>query len=104
MLSRVQGHITMNHILPITTQKQVDDALTLNVAEGFALAYEQVSDLAAMLNAVQSEHEKMIEYLQKVYAIPESVFRDSKRLIRITGELIDQSLEFSQGQENQYKS
>ena len=33
-----------------------------------------------------------------------SVFRDSKRLIRITEDLIDQSLEFSQAQENQYKS
>ena len=67
-----KGNATMGSIIQSTTQNQAYDAS--DVAQGFALAYEQVSDLAAMMAAVQCEHEKMIEYLQKIYAIPEISF------------------------------
>ncbi|ENV37477.1 hypothetical protein F959_01600 [Acinetobacter venetianus RAG-1 = CIP 110063] len=73
-----------------------------DVAEGFALAYEQVADIAAMLDAIQNKHERTIEYLSKVYNVPESVFKELTRLFQITNSMIEDSLEFSKSQENHY--
>lgn len=96
------GILTVSSILHNTSQNQVYDAG--DVAEGFAHAHDQMLDLAAMLTAIGSEHEKNIEYLQKVHSIPAHRFRDLKRLIRITSVMIDRSIEFNQDQENHYKN
>lgn len=74
-----------------------------DVADGYALAYEQVSDLAVMVGAVRHLCEKNIEYLSKVYDVPESVFQELKRIFNITEGLIQESLEFSKTQEDSYK-
>lgn len=97
-----QGHTTNASISLNVSQNQLYDAE--DVAEGFALAYEQVSDLAAMLTAIKGEYENIAQYLQSVHNIPGSVSADLKRLIRIADDLTDQSLEFSREQENLYKS
>ncbi|ENX01668.1 hypothetical protein F900_01428 [Acinetobacter modestus] len=75
-----------------------------DVAEGFALAYEQVADIAAMLDAIQNKHERTMEYLNKVYNVPESVFKELTRLFHITNSMIEDSLEFSKSQEDTYKN
>ncbi|KKW79069.1 MULTISPECIES: hypothetical protein [Acinetobacter] len=75
-----------------------------DVAEGFALAYEQVADIAAMLDAIQNKHERTMEYLNKVYNVPESVFKELTRLFQITNSMIEDSLEFSKSQEDTYKN
>ena len=75
-----------------------------DVAEGFALAYEQVADIAAMLDAIQYKQERTIEYLAKVYNVPESVFKEMIRLFRITESMIQDSMAFSKEQEDSYKS
>lgn len=74
-----------------------------DVADGYALAYEQVADLAAMIGAVRYLCEKNIEYVGKVYDVPESVFQELKRIFNITEGLIQDSLEFSKAQEDSYK-
>lgn len=75
-----------------------------DVAEGFALAYEQVADIGAMLDAIQNKHERTMEYLNKVYNVPESVFKELTRLFQITNSMIEDSLEFSKSQEDTYKN
>lgn len=86
----------------LVAQNQVYDAS--DVAEGFALAYEQVADIAAMLDAIQNKQERTIEYLSKVYNVPESVFKELTRLFQITNSMIEDSLEFSKSQENHYQT
>lgn len=92
----------MNSMTQLVAQNQVYDAS--DVAEGFALAYEQVADIAAMLDAIQNKQERTIEYLAKVYNVPESVFKEITRLFQITNSMIEDSLEFSKSQEDTYKS
>ncbi len=75
-----------------------------DVAEGFALAYEQVADIAAMLDAIQHKQERTIEYVAKVYNVPESVFKELTRLFQITESMIQDSMTFSKEQEDSYKS
>lgn len=91
----------MNSMTQLVAQNQVYDAS--DVAEGFALAYEQVADIAAMLDAIQNKQERTIEYLSKVYNVPESVFKELTRLFQITNSMIQDSLEFSKSQEDAYK-
>ncbi|MBE4724571.1 hypothetical protein IHV21_20450 [Acinetobacter baumannii] len=74
-----------------------------DVSEGYALAYEQVADLAVMLDSIRSKYEKTAEYLQQVYSVPESVFKDLKRLLSITDSIIDENLEFSKAQEDKFQ-
>ncbi|WP_445403244.1 hypothetical protein [Acinetobacter vivianii] len=74
-----------------------------DVADGYALAYEQVADLAAMIGALRHLCEKNIEYLSKVYDVPESVFQELKRIFNIIEGLIQESLEFSKTREDSYK-
>lgn len=95
------GILTMNSMVQIASKNQVYDAS--DVAEGFALAYEQVADIAALLDAIQSKQERTIEYLGKVYNVPESVFKELIRLFQITNSMIQDSLEFSKSQEDAYK-
>ena len=94
--------LTTPSIIQDLSKNQVYDAG--DVAEGFTLAYEQVSDLSAMLTVIRSEFKKNIEYVQRVYKIPDPIFSDLERLINITNVLINQSLEFSQEQENHYRN
>ncbi|MEN4981563.1 hypothetical protein [Acinetobacter modestus] len=75
-----------------------------DVADGYALAYEQVADIAAMLDAIQNKQERTIEYLCKVYNVPESVFKELTRLFQITNSMVQDSLEFSKEQEDSYHS
>jgi hypothetical protein len=86
----------------LVAENQVYDAS--DVAEGFALAYEQVADIAAMLDAIQHKQERTIEYLAKVYNVPESVFKELTRLFQITESMIQDSMTFSKEQEDSYKS
>lgn len=86
----------------LVAQNQVYDAS--DVAEGFALAYEQVADIAAMLDAIQHKQERTIEYLAKVYNVPDSVFKELTRLFQITESMIQDSMTFSKEQEDSYKS
>lgn len=92
----------MNSMTQLVAENQVYDAN--DVAEGFALAYEQVADIAAMLDAIQNKQERTIEYLTKVYNVPESVFKELTRLFQITNSMIQDSLEFSKSQEDSYKN
>ncbi|WP_159725630.1 hypothetical protein [Acinetobacter proteolyticus] len=92
----------MNSMIQIGCKNQVYDAS--DVAEGFALAYEQVADIAAMLDAIQHKQERTIEYLAKVYNVPESVFKELTRLFQITESMIQDSMTFSKEQEDSYKS
>ncbi|VXA54465.1 conserved hypothetical protein [Acinetobacter proteolyticus] len=96
------GILTMNSMIQIGCKNQVYDAS--DVAEGFALAYEQVADIAAMLDAIQHKQERTIEYLAKVYNVPESVFKELTRLFQITESMIQDSMTFSKEQEDSYKS
>jgi len=96
------GILTMNSMIQIGSKNQAYDAN--DVAEGFALAYEQVADIAAMLDAIQNKHERTMEYLNKVYNVPESVFKELTRLFQITNSMIEDSLEFSKSQEDTYKN
>lgn len=89
-------------MVQIGSKNQVYDAN--DVAEGFALAYEQVADIAAMLDAIQNKQERTIEYLAKVYNVPESVFKELTRLFQITNSMIEDSLEFSKSQEDHYQA
>ncbi|MHA3098399.1 hypothetical protein [Acinetobacter brisouii] len=91
----------MNSMVQITSKNQAYDAS--DVAEGYALAYEQVADVAAMLDAIHNKHDKIVEYVQSVYNVPESVFKELKRLFHITDGLIQESMEFSKTQEDQYQ-
>lgn len=86
----------------LVAQNQVYDAS--DVAEGFALAYEQVADIAAMLDAIQHKQERTIEYVGKVYNVPESVFKELTRLFQITESMVQDSMTFSKEQEDSYKS
>jgi phosphate uptake regulator len=88
----------MNSMTQLVAQNQVYDA------EGFALAYEQVADIAAMLDAIQHKQERTIEYVAKVYNVPESVFKELTRLFQITESMIQDSMTFSKEQEDSYKS
>ncbi|USA54555.1 hypothetical protein NDN13_05005 [Acinetobacter sp. C32I] len=92
----------MNSMTQLVAENQVYDAS--DVAEGFALAYEQVADIAAMLDAIQHKQERTIEYLAKVYNVPESVFKELTRLFQITESMIQDSMTFSKEQEDSYKS
>ncbi|MFH7764609.1 hypothetical protein [Acinetobacter sp. BSP-28] len=75
-----------------------------DVAKGYACAHAELLDFAAMLTAIDNENENLIELLQKVHSIPAHVFRDLKRLIGITGTMLDRSLEFIEDQESHYKN
>jgi hypothetical protein len=75
-----------------------------DVADGYALAYEQVADLAAMISAIRHLCEKNIQYIHKVYDVPESVFQELKRIFNIIDGLIQESLEFSKAQEYSYQN
>ncbi|NNP75543.1 hypothetical protein A7P54_03800 [Acinetobacter sp. Ac_3412] len=92
----------MNSMTQLVAENQVYDAS--DVAEGFALAYEQVADIAAMLDAIQHKQERTIEYVGKVYNVPESVFKELIRLFHITESMIQDSLEFSKKQEDHYQA
>lgn len=92
----------MNSMVQIGCKNQVYEAS--DVAEGFALAYEQVSDIAAMLDAIQHKQDRTIEYVGKVYNVPESVFKELIRLFRITESMIQDSMTFSKAQEDQYQA
>lgn len=94
--------LTASSIVQNTTQNQVYDAG--DVVKGYACAHTELLDFAAMLTAIDSEHEKNMEYLQRVHNIPEAIFRDLKRLIGITGTMLDRSLEFIEDQESHYKN
>ncbi|ENU91584.1 hypothetical protein F971_02676 [Acinetobacter vivianii] len=96
------GILTMNSMVQIGSKNQVYDAS--DVAEGFTLAYEQVADIAAMLDAIQHKQERTIEYLAKVYNVPEFVFKELTRLFQITESMIQDSMTFSKEQEDSYKS
>lgn len=96
------GILTMNSMIQIGIKNQAYDAS--DVAEGFALAYEQVSDIAAMLDAIQHKQERTIEYVGKVYNVPESVFKELIRLFRITESMIQDSMTFSKEQEDHYQA
>lgn len=74
-----------------------------DVADGYALAYEQVADLAAMIGAVRHLCNKNIEYVGKVYDVPDSVFQELRRVFNIMDGLIQESLEFSKAQEDSYR-
>ncbi|WP_047429185.1 hypothetical protein [Acinetobacter sp. neg1] len=74
-----------------------------DIADGYALAYEQVADLAVMIGAVRNLCEKKIQYINKVYDVPESVFLELKRIFNIIDGLIQEFLEFSKAQEDSYK-
>ncbi|MDM9639383.1 hypothetical protein [Acinetobacter nosocomialis] len=91
----------MSSMVQVMEKNQVYDAS--DVAEGYALAYEQVADLAAMVDAIKNKHEKTTEYLKQVYSVPETVFKEFNRLFHITDGLINESLEFSKAQENKYQ-
>jgi len=45
-----------------------------------------------------------MEYLNKVYNVPESVFKELTRLFQITNSMIEDSLDFSKSQEDTYKN
>ncbi|KYQ81774.1 hypothetical protein AWW72_18545 [Acinetobacter sp. NRRL B-65365] len=75
-----------------------------DIADGYALAYEQVADLAAMISAIRHLCEKNIQYIHKVYDVPESVFQELKRIFNIIDGLIQESLEFSKAQEYSYQN
>ncbi|PKF33404.1 hypothetical protein [Acinetobacter proteolyticus] len=92
----------MNSMIQIGSKNQAYDAS--DVAEGFALAYAQVSDIAAMLDAIQHKQERTIEYVGKVYNVPESVFKELIRLFRITESMIQDSMTFSKEQEGHYQA
>lgn len=96
------GILTMNSMVQIGSKNQVYDAS--DVADGYALAYEQVADVAAMLGAIQCKQERVIEYVGKVYNVPESVFKELIRLFHITESMIQDSLEFSKKQEDHYQA
>ncbi|QHH95410.1 hypothetical protein FPL18_17015 [Acinetobacter gyllenbergii] len=91
----------MNSMVQIGRKNQVYEAS--DVADGYALAYEQVADVAAMLDAIQNKHERMIEHLTQIYGVPESVFKELTRLFHITESMIQDSLEFSKAQEDHYQ-
>lgn len=57
-----------------------------------------------MLDVIQNKHERTMEYLNKVYNVPESVFKELTRLFQITNSMIEDSLEFSKSQEDTYKN
>lgn len=82
----------MKGIIMKTPDKTFDAS---DVADGYALAYEQVADLAAMIGAVRHLCDKNIEYVSKVYDVPDSVFQELKRIFNIMDGLIQESLEFS---------
>lgn len=90
----------MKGIIMKTPDKTFDAS---DVADGYALAYEQVADLAAMIGAVRHLCDKNIEYVSKVYDVPDSVFQELKRIFNITEGLIQDSLEFSKAREDSYK-
>lgn len=92
----------MNSMVQIGSKNQAYDAS--DVADGYALAYEQVADIAAMLDAIQHKQERTIEYVAKVYNVPESVFKELTRLFQITEGMIQDSLEFSKKQEDHYQA
>ncbi|WP_032812694.1 hypothetical protein [Acinetobacter proteolyticus] len=92
----------MNSMIQIGIKNQAYDAS--DVADGYALAYEQISDVAAMLGAIQCKQERVIEYVGKVYNVPESVFKELTRLFQITEGMIQDSLEFSKKQEDHYQA
>ena len=96
------GILTMNSMVQIGSKNQVYDAS--DVADGYALAYEQVADVAAMLGAIHNKQERIIEHVGKVYNVPESVFKELTRLFQITESMIQDSMTFSKEQEDSYKS
>lgn len=51
-------------------------------------SYEQVVDIAAMLDTIQYKQEPTIEYVGKVYNVPESIFKELTRLFQITESMI----------------
>ena len=57
-----------------------------------------------MLDAIQYKQERTIEYVAKVYNVPESVFKELTRLFQITESMIQDSMAFSKEQEDSYKS
>ena len=93
---------TTASIIQDLSKNQVYDAG--DVAKGYACAHAELLDFAAMLTAIDNENENLIELLQKVHFIPAHIFRDLRRLIEITGTMLDRSLEFIEDQENEYKN
>lgn len=57
-----------------------------------------------MLDAIQSKQERTIEYLAKVYNVPESIFKELTRLFQTTESMIQDCMTFSKEQEDPYKS
>mgnify|MGYP000900379215 CR=1 FL=1 len=94
--------LTTPSIIQDLSKNQVYDAG--DVAKGYACAHAELLDFAAMLTAIDNENENLIELLQKVHSIPAHIFRDLRRIIGSTGRLLDQSLEFIENQENEYKN
>ena len=77
---------------------------TGDMLEAYTLAYEQMADTSAMLNAVSNEFKNLKNYLGKAYNIPDSYFNDLKRIIAITNTMIQESAELSQNLEQQYQA
>ena len=73
-----------------------------DMLEAYTLAYEQMADTSAMLNAVSNEFKNLKNYLGKAYNIPDSCFNDLKRIIAITNTMIQESAELNQNLEQQY--
>ena len=75
---------------------------TGDMLEAYTLAYEQMADTSAMLNAVSNEFKNLKNYLGKAYNIPDSCFNDLKRIIAITNTMIQESAELNHNLEQQY--
>ena len=75
-----------------------------DMVEAYLLAYEQMADTSVMLGVIANELERTKEYLSNVYNVPELCFNNLKRIIAITNTIVQESAEFNQVQEQQYKT
>lgn len=94
--------LTTPSIIQDLSKNQVYDAG--DVAKGYACAHAELRVFSAMLKTIDNEHNNLIDFFQRVYDIPTDMFEDLKLIIGSTGKLLDQSLEFIENQENEYKN
>lgn len=72
--------------------------------EIFSIAYQPMANTSTTPVAISNEFKNLKDYLNKVHDIPDSCFKDFKRIIFITNTIIQESIELNQNLEQQYQA
>ncbi|MHA3050863.1 hypothetical protein [Acinetobacter sp. ANC 4640] len=86
------------------TDNTIQDSLSTDLYDAYAIAYEQMADTAVMTAAILNEFKSLKEYLTKTYDVPDTCFNNLKRIITLSNTMIHDSVGFNLELKKQYRA